>query len=86
MFDNGGTYQRFKTYLCYPVTNKASPGYEPEPEAAAIYAIVEAGWFSLTDETTWNNLIANDPITAPALRRISAAVEKINASSAENAG
>lgn len=78
MFDNGGVYQRFKTYLCRPIANEASPGYEPEPEAAAVYAIVEVGWFSLVDETTWNDLIANDPITAPALRRIRTALENFN--------
>jgi 8-oxo-dGTP pyrophosphatase MutT (NUDIX family) len=78
MFDNGGVYQRFKTYLCYPVNSVPSPGYEPELEASAIYAIVEVGWFSLVDETTWNDLIANDPITAPALRRIRTALENLN--------
>ncbi len=78
MFDNGGIYQRFKTYLCYPV-GEPSPGYEPEAEASAVYAIVEVHWFSLEDETTWNESIANDPITAPVLRRIQAAVEKVNA-------
>jgi ADP-ribose pyrophosphatase YjhB (NUDIX family) len=78
MFDNGGIYQRFKTYLCLPVANEPSPGYEPEPEAAAVYSIVEVAWFSLIDETTWNDLIANDPITAPALRRIRAALENLN--------
>jgi len=76
--DNGGIYQRFKTYVCRPVASEPSPGYEPEPEAAAIYAIVEVGWFSLIDETTWNDSIANDPITAPALRRIRAALENLN--------
>jgi ADP-ribose pyrophosphatase YjhB (NUDIX family) len=77
MFDNGGMYQRFKTYLCRPVANEPSPGYEPEPDAAALYAIVEVGWFNLADERTWNDLIANDPITAPALRRIRTALENL---------
>ena len=65
-----GLYQRFKTYLCRPMTGQAAPGYEPELEAAALYAIVEVGWFNLQDETTWNELILNDPITSSGLRRI----------------
>lgn len=68
--DNGGPYRRFKTYLCHPLTDQAAPGYEPELDASAIYAIVEVAWFSLADETTWNDMIANDPIIAPMLRRI----------------
>ena len=78
MFDNGGIYQRFKAYRCLPVANEPSPGYEPELEAAAVHAIVEVGWFSLKDERTWNESIANDPITAPALRRIRTALENLN--------
>ena len=78
LMDYGGGYQRFKTYLCRPLTDEAAPGYEPEPEAAAIYAIVEVAWFSLVDETTWNDLIISDAITAPTLRRIRMALEKGN--------
>lgn len=69
-FDNGAPYRQFKTYLCSPLTDKAAPGYEPELDASAIYAIVEVAWFSLADESTWNDIIANDPIIAPTLRRI----------------
>jgi 8-oxo-dGTP diphosphatase len=69
-FDNGGPYRRFKTYVCHPLTDEAVPGYEPEPDASAIYAIVEVAWFRLADETTWNDSIAKDPIIAPMLRRI----------------
>lgn len=70
-----GIYQRFKTYLCHPITMEASPGYEPEPEAAAKYAIVDVGWYNINDETTWDALILNDPITASGLRRIRAVVK-----------
>lgn len=73
--DNGGVYQRFKTYLCRALTQDAAPGYEPEPEASALYAIVEVAWFNLADETTWNDLIINDPVTAPVLRRLRTALE-----------
>ena len=73
--DNGGPYQRFKTYLCHPLTGKAAPGYEPELDASAVYAIVEVAWFSLADETTWNDIVANDPIIAPTLRRIRTALQ-----------
>ena len=73
-FDNGSPYQRFKTYLCRPLTSEAAPGYEPEPEASAIYAIVAVAWFSLDDESTWAEQVAHDPIMAPTLRRIRAAL------------
>ena len=75
--DKGG-YQRLKTFLCYPITAKASPGYEPEPEATAKYEITEVGWYNIYDETSWNELIVNDQITAPGLRRIRKALEQRN--------
>jgi len=68
--DSDGIYQRFKTYLCRSLKGEPAPGYEPEPEAAAVYAIVEVAWFNLLEETTWNDLILKDPITSSALRRI----------------
>jgi len=71
-----GVYQRFKTFLCHPTTIAASPCYEPEPEAAAKYAITDVGWYSLNDGTTWDQLIVNDAITAPGLRRIRAAIRQ----------
>lgn len=70
-----GTYQQFKTFLCHPLTTSASPGSEPEPEVAAAYRIIAVGWFNLYDETSWDDLILNDPITAPILRRIRIALE-----------
>jgi len=76
-------YQRFKTFLCQPITTQAAPGYEPEPEVAARYAITEVGWYSIHDETKWNGLIVKDPITAPTLRRIRIALEQRKAKSAD---
>ena len=73
-----GKYERFKTYLCQPLTAQASPGYEPEADAAAIYGIVDVGWYQINDETNWDELIINDPITAPRLRKIRAALKKRN--------
>ena len=69
---SGDVYKRFHTYLCRPSTFKASPGMEPEPEAAAlyIYTIAAFAWFTLDDETTWNPEVVADPLTAPLLRRI----------------
>jgi len=73
-----GKYERFKTYLCQPQTMQASPGYEPEADAAAIYGIVDVGWYQINDETNWDELIVNDPITAPRLRKIRAALKNRN--------
>lgn len=63
-------YQRHKTFLCHPLAGEARPGVEPEPEAAANYAIVKVGWFDVDDEATWGVSITNDPITSSMLRRI----------------
>jgi 8-oxo-dGTP pyrophosphatase MutT (NUDIX family) len=70
----GDVYQRFHTYLCRPSTWNAIPGMEPEPEAAALYAISAVRWFALDDETAWDEQVATDPLTAPLLRRIRAAL------------
>lgn len=70
----GDVYQRFHTYLCHPSTFMASPGMEPEPEAAAVYSIAAVGWFALDDETKWNEQLMADPLTAPLLRCIRAAL------------
>lgn len=69
-------YQRFKTYLCRPLAGKARPGIEPEPEAASVYAITAVGWYNIYDESTWDALIVDDPITSSLLRRIRTALEK----------
>ena len=69
-------YQRFHTYLCHPSTFTASPGMEPESEAAAVYSIAAVGWFALNDETQWNKQLAADSLTAPLLRRIRATLEE----------
>jgi len=70
-----GGYQRFKTYLCRPLAGQARPGTEPEPEAAAVYQITDVTWWDIFDETTWDGLIAADPITSSLLRRVRAALQ-----------
>lgn len=62
-----GVYKWRRTYLCRPVSGKASPGYEPEPQAAADYAISEVRWFDLKTETEWGEELRKDPITYPQL-------------------
>jgi 8-oxo-dGTP pyrophosphatase MutT (NUDIX family) len=66
----GGTYQRLKTYLCEPLKGEASPGFEPEPDAASVYGIVEVKWFDLQSEANWGPEITDDPITYPQLKNI----------------
>lgn len=70
-----GSYRRYKSYLCRPLTTDAAPGWEPEPEVAALVRIVDVGWFNFRDETFWDDLLRNDPITAPVLRRIRSALD-----------
>lgn len=57
----GSIYQRLKTYLCEPLGGEPSPGYEPEPEAAGHYSIVEAKWFDLCSEADWDPLLVSNP-------------------------
>jgi 8-oxo-dGTP pyrophosphatase MutT (NUDIX family) len=66
----GTVYQRAKTYLCEPDSDKASPGIEPEPEVSGIYSIVEVKWFDLRSEANWDSLLVNDPLTYLPLQRV----------------
>jgi len=59
-----------RTYLCEPIGGRASPGYEPEPEVSSIYSIVEVKWFDLRNESTWDSLLVNDPLTYIPLQRL----------------
>jgi 8-oxo-dGTP pyrophosphatase MutT (NUDIX family) len=66
----GGVYAWRKTYLCRPVDGTASPGYEPEPEAAADYSISEVRWFDLRYDDGWESDLRDDPITYQQLVRL----------------
>jgi ADP-ribose pyrophosphatase YjhB (NUDIX family) len=69
-------YRGAKTFLCTPVSGKAQPGYEPEPEAASHYAIVEVGWVDLRDETKWGEAIRKDHLTYTLLKKIQAKLKE----------
>ena len=56
----GSIYQRLKTYLCELLGGEAKPGFEPEPEHAGHYSIVEAKWFDLRSEADWDTRLIND--------------------------
>ena len=64
------TYLSRKTYLCAPNAGEASPGIEPEPDAASWYSIVGVKWFDLCDESSWASELTADPITYGQLQRI----------------
>jgi hypothetical protein len=66
----GGIYQRRKTYLCAVEAGEASPGYEPEPEAAAAYGITDVAWFDLRAPEGWPTEVVADQITRPLLQRL----------------
>jgi 8-oxo-dGTP pyrophosphatase MutT (NUDIX family) len=66
----GGAYQRHKTYLCTILSGEAQPGYEPEPEVAALYRIAAVSWFNLRDEASWGEKVISDPFTYPEMKRI----------------
>jgi hypothetical protein len=65
-----GVYKWRKTFICHPISGKASPGYEPAPEAAADYSISEVRWFDLRDESSWDDALFQDPYTYPQLVRL----------------
>jgi len=68
----GRVYQRYKTYLCTAPGGEATPGYEPEPEAAQSYGIVEVGWFDLRDAASWDVKVRDDALTYTLLRKLQA--------------
>ena len=58
-----GIYKFRKTYLCAPVGGEAAPGYEPEPDASAAYAIAEVRWFDLREPASWDPDLRADLVT-----------------------
>ena len=65
-----GPYKHLKTYLCKIVSGQAKPGYEPEVEAANLYAITEVRWFNLKNTSEWENLVESGPVTHAIVQRI----------------
>ncbi len=65
-----GSYQRRKTYLCRVLAGEARPGYEPEADAAAEYAITDVAWFDLRDPASWDAVLRTDPITYPIIQQV----------------
>ncbi|MFC2015231.1 NUDIX domain-containing protein [Chloroflexota bacterium] len=63
-------YRVRKTYHCEPILGEASPGFEPEPEVASWYSIVEVKWFNLQDETGWDPELISDPYSYPQVQRV----------------
>jgi len=59
-----------KTYLCQIVSGQAAPGFEPEADAAAVYAITEVAWFDLRSEERWEPSIFENHIAYPVLQEI----------------
>lgn len=69
-------YAHYKTYLCTPVSGEAQPGYEPELEASSIYKIAEVRWVDIWDESGWDPLMRDDPITAANLDYVQRALRR----------
>lgn len=59
-----------KTYLCQIVAGQATPGYEPEADASAFYAITAVAWFDLRSEENWEASIFENQIAYPILQEI----------------
>lgn len=66
--------EHHKTYMCRADTGDPQPGYEPEPEAAMHYGIVEVGWFDLRSSADWDPLVKADRITYSLLKQIQIAL------------
>jgi ADP-ribose pyrophosphatase YjhB (NUDIX family) len=69
-----GPYKHLKTYLCKIESGEAYPGYEPEAEAAQVYAITEVRWFDLKNISEWEALLEAGPVTHAVVQRIRAAL------------
>ena len=67
---NDRVYKRRKTYLCHIISGQAAPGYEPEADAAASYAITDVAWFDLQSEENWEAAIFDNHIAYPLLQEI----------------
>lgn len=67
---NDPIYKTRKTYLCQIVSGQAAPGYEPEADAAALYAISAVAWFDLRSEESWEASIFENHIAYPVLQEI----------------
>ncbi|HEY9075302.1 MAG TPA: AAC(3) family N-acetyltransferase [Anaerolineaceae bacterium] len=67
-------YTRIKTYLCRVKGGRARPGFEPETEAARVYTIDQVGWFDLSDPSSWNPAVMDDPITFPQMQALQSAL------------
>ena len=59
-----------KTYLCQVISGEASPGYEPEEDASALYMITHVAWFDLRSEESWEASIFENHIAYPILQEI----------------
>ena len=64
-----GIYKFRKTYLCTPIAGEAAPGYEPELDASAAYAIAAVRWFDLRAPASWDPDLRADPITFPQMQK-----------------
>ena len=67
---NDQVYKTCKTYLCDIVSGQPAPGYEPEADAAAFYAITEVAWFDLRSEENWETSIFDNHIAYGVLQEI----------------
>ena len=65
-----GVYKWRKSFICSPIGGEASPGYEPEPEAAANYSISAVRWFDLSDESGWGEILRQDQYTYPQMVKL----------------
>jgi len=63
-------YEKRLTFLCTPLSDEARPGYEPEEEASANYAIVEVRWVDLRDAAVCLGLVQGDRWSHPTMLRI----------------
>ncbi len=70
MGPSGNTERR--TYLCSVLSGEASPGYEPEPEAAEFYGINAVEWIDLREEQGWKEAVRSDLYTYSELKQIQA--------------
>ncbi len=66
-------YAARKTFLCRVLSGEATPGFDPEPYAAAIYGISGVTWIPLFQPDSWDEGVARNHWLLPQIQRIAQA-------------
>ena len=63
-----GKYDRYKTFLCVPISGEAQAGTEPGSEGD--HGLAGIRWLDIRNESSWEEELCQDAIMGPLLRQI----------------